>query len=370
MAKNYYDILGVDKKANKDEIKKAFYKKAHAHHPDKNGGDDKTFKEVNEAYQILSDDSKRKQYDTFGTAGNQAGGFNYGGQSYGGQNPFEGFDFSGFGFGGGQQGNVHFDFGDIGDIFGDAFGFGGGRARRSKKASDMQTTISITLEEAYTGVDKKFAYARNVKCTTCKGDGAEPGSKIVTCKTCDGKGTVKSQKKTIFGTFASSTECTACDGTGKMPEKACHTCKGKGIEHKKEEIVIPIPEGIENGETLVLKGFGDNQKDMQPGDLYVNISVAPHKVFKRQRMDLILETKLSIADILLGKDILVKDLAGKDLKLKVDELTNPQKEIIFKGKGMKKVSRYGDLIVVPELTLPHKLSSKARELLEQLKSEL
>lgn len=366
MAKNYYDVLGVSKEASKDEIKKAFYKKAHQHHPDKNGGDDKTFKEVNEAYQVLSDDAKKKQYDTFGTTGNQAGGFNYGGQ-----NPFEGFDFSGFGFGGGQQGNVHFDFGDIGDIFGEAFGFGGGgRTRRARRAADMQTTIQITLEEAYTGIDKKFSYTRNVKCATCKGNGAAEGSKIVNCKTCDGKGSVKSQKKTIFGTFATSSECTTCEGTGKVPEKACPTCKGKGIERKKEEIIIPIPEGVENGETLVLKGFGDNQKDMEAGDLYVQIIVSAHKTFERDRNNLYTKVEINVADMLLGKKITLKGLDGKDLNIEIPELTNPQKQLVMRGKGMKKGGRQGDLIVTLDLHLPRNMSRNVREQLEKLRGEL
>lgn len=369
MAKNYYDILGVSKSATKDEIKKAFYKKAHAHHPDKNGGDDKIFKEVNEAYQTLSDDSKRKQYDTFGTTGNQ-GGFNYGGQ-YSGQNPFEGFDFSGFGFGGGQQGNVHFDFGDIGDIFGEAFGFGGGgRSRRPSKAADMQTTIQVTLEEAFIGLDKKFNYIRNIKCTNCKGSGAAEGAKIINCKTCDGKGSVKTQKKTIFGTFASSSVCNTCNGSGKVPEKICSSCKGKGIERKSEEVIIPIPEGVENGETLVLKGYGDNQKDMQSGDLYVQISVARHKTFERRGMNLYTNLDINVADMLLGKKITLKGLDGKDLEINIPELNNPQKELIVRGKGMRKGSRSGDLIVGLNLILPKHLSRNLREQLENLRKEL
>jgi molecular chaperone DnaJ len=364
MAKNYYDILGVAKGANKEEIKKAFYKKAHAHHPDKNGGDDKTFKEVNEAYQVLSDDSKRKQYDTYGTTGNQAGGFG------GGQNPFDGFDFSGFGFGGGQ-GNVHFDFGDIGDIFGEAFGFGGGgRARRSSKAADMQTTIEITLEDAYTGVSREFTYKRNVKCHTCKGSGAAEGSKMVTCKTCDGKGSVKTQRKTILGTFASSSECPTCEGAGKVPEKVCETCKGKGIEQKKEEVNIPIPQGVENGETLILKGYGDNQKDMQSGDLYIQIIIAPHKVFKRQGLNLYTNISINTADMLLGREVKLTGLDGNELLVNIPELSNPQKELTLRGKGMKKNGREGDLITSLDLHLPRTLSKSAREQLEKIRKEL
>jgi curved DNA-binding protein len=298
MAKSYYEILGVDKKATKDEVKKAFYKKAHAHHPDKNGGDDKEFKQVNEAYQTLSDDSKRAQYDRFGTSGSNAGqgagGF---GGFGGGQNPFEGFDFSNFqgGFGG-QNGNVEFD---LSDLFGDAFGFG---RRRKMKGDDMQTTLSITLEEAYNGVTKK-------------------------------------------------------------------------IKTKKGEVDIPLPAGVESSETFVLKGYGAEEKDLPNGDLYIKVNVATHKIYQRQRLNLYMNLSLKMTDIMLGKKIEIDSLKminGKAEKIEIEikELTNPQKEIIVKGKGMKKGSQTGDLVIYVILEMPKHLSKSARKILEDLKEEI
>jgi molecular chaperone DnaJ len=240
MSKDYYKILGVDKKASKDEIKKAFYKLAHQHHPDKNGGDDKKFKEVNEAYQVLSDDKKRAQYDQFGSAGPGGSGFN--GQAYGG-NPFEGFDFSGGGF--------QFDFGDMGDIF-DMFG-GGSSRRRPTKGEDLQVMVEVTAAESFTGVSRKIIYNRHATCEVCHGDGAKPGTKKHNCKKCDGKGVINSTKKTIFGSFAQQSVCDVCGGSGRIPDVKCDNCKGQGIKMKKEEVSIPIPKDVKDMEDRLVK---------------------------------------------------------------------------------------------------------------------
>lgn len=277
MSKDYYKILGVSKGAGKEEIKKAFYKLAHQHHPDKNGGDDKKFKEVNEAYQVLSDDKKRAQYDQFGTTG-PAGG------SYQG-NPFEGFDFSGFGNGQGFQ----FDFGDMGDMF-DMFGGGGKRTRRTQ-GEDLQVLVEITFAESYLGSSKKIIYNRHAECPTCKGEGAKPGTKLNECKKCSGKGVIITNKKTIFGNFAQQSTCPDCEGYGKIPEHKCTDCKGAGVKMKKEELEIKIPEGIEKGQQILMRGYGEGVKNGTTGDLYIIVQIKKPKHITKKAKELLEELK-------------------------------------------------------------------------------
>jgi molecular chaperone DnaJ len=283
MSKDYYKVLGVDKKASKEEIKKAFYKLAHQHHPDKNGGDDKKFKEVNEAYQVLNDEKKRAQYDQFGSAGPQGGGY-----QYQGGNPFEGFDFSNFGFGG-QNGNVHFDFsGDAGDIFGDMFGFGGrSKTKKQRRGEDLQTLLEITLTESILGAKKKIHFTRNAKCETCSGSGAKPGADKKECKKCTGKGTILTQKKTIFGNFQTQTECPDCEGFGKTFSEKCTECKGSGIKIKKEEVEVNIPEGVENGTQFSMRGMGETAPRGESGDLYIILKIKKNKHLTKKAKELL-----------------------------------------------------------------------------------
>ncbi len=300
MAKDYYKTLGVDKKASKDEIKKAFYKLAHQHHPDKNGGKDEKFKEVNEAYQTLSDDSKRHQYDTFGSGG--GGGFG-GGQQQGnpfGGGGFEGFDFSGFGGGGNS---FSFDFGDL---------FGQQGSQRRSKGEDLQVLIEVSLEEVFKGTTKKLVYSRTAKCETCKGDGAKPGTGLSKCKTCDGKGKTTKVSKTIFGNFQSQAICPECDGVGKIPDTKCVDCRGLGIKQKKEEINVPIHAGVEDGENLVMRGYGEAAKNSESGDLYIQIRIKPEK-------NLIIKNKTLYAKVNLKKG---EFLTERQKKL-IEELENP-----------------------------------------------
>ena len=233
MKKDYYEILGVDKKSSKDDIKRAFRTLAHKYHPDKKTGDDAKFKEINEAYSVLSDDQKRAQYDQFGQAG-PAGGF--GGANAGG---FGGFDFSQFTQGGGGSG---FEF-DFGDIFGDVFG--GGRRQQTKRGRDISIDIELTFEESVFGVERTVLLNKVSKCDTCGGSGAEKGSDMTTCNTCNGKGTLREVKKTFFGQFETTSTCDTCHGTGKVPKVKCHTCGGQGIYKKESEIKVKIPAGIE-----------------------------------------------------------------------------------------------------------------------------
>lgn len=271
MSKDYYKILGIDKGASKDEIKKAFYKLAHKYHPDKKEGDEAKFKEVNEAYQTLSDDQKRAQYDRFGSNYQNMGG-GQGGAGFGG---FEGFDFSGFG----QNGGMEFD---LNDIFSDFFG-GGGRAQ-ARRGRDLQTEINITFTEAILGVNKKITITKNNECEVCHGKGAKKGTKMETCKTCNGKGKIHEVKRTILGNINNTRMCESCFGEGEIPKEVCDECRGKGILKKTEEINIPVPAGINNGETLRMSGQGEAVFKGTKGDLYIKINIKiPHKISSKAR---------------------------------------------------------------------------------------
>jgi molecular chaperone DnaJ len=281
--KDYYKVLGVNKSASKDEIKKAFYKLAHQHHPDKNKGDDKKFKEVNEAYQVLSDDKKRAHFDQFGTNPGATGnaGAGSGGQ-YGGFNAsdFGGFDFSQFGFGGGN-GGFHFEFNgqDFSDMFGNSsWGGGGGRSKRKQVGEDLQVTIEIGVAESYLGTTKKIVYNRHVKCTTCSGSGGQPGSKKHNCKKCNGKGSVVTTKRTIFGNMQQQSICPDCEGMGEVYDTKCSDCRGMGINMKKEEVEAKFPEGVQNGQQLVMRGHGEfAPHGGEAGDLYIVVRVKQHR---------------------------------------------------------------------------------------------
>lgn len=366
--KDYYKILGVNKTASKDEIKKAFYKLAHQHHPDKNSGDDKKFKEINEAYQVLSDDKKRAHFDQFGTnpgaSGNPGQGYSYGGGNagYGG---FEGFDFSGFGNG---QGGFQFDFGDMGDIF-DMFGGSGRKGGRRRAGEDLQILVQISLAESYTGINKKIVYNRNAKCSTCNGEGTKPGTKKISCKKCGGNGVVNTTKKTIFGNFQQQTLCPDCVGEGKIPEHRCVDCKGEGIKIKKEEISVPIPEGVEDGEQLILRGYGEVERGGEAGDLYVVVKVETDKKFVRKGLNLSTKIDLKLSDLILGSRLIIKDVLNKDLEVTIPANHNPKESISIKGAGMRRSNRSGDLILDIHLDVPKHLSKKSKELLEELKRE-
>ena len=277
MSKDYYNVLGVDKKASKEEIKKAFYKLAHKYHPDKKDGNEAKFKEVNEAYQVLSDDAKRAKFDQFGAGFENMGG---GGAGYG-QGGFGGFDFSGFG----QQGGGDFDFGNLNDIFSDFFnGGGGGQRPQARRGRDISTEIGITFSDSILGLERKIVIKKTSKCKICNGNGAKVGTKMEKCKTCNGQGQVYEIKRTMFGNIQSAKVCQACLGIGEIPKEICTNCKGAGVLHKEEEISVSIPSGIRNGETVRLKGAGEAIKSGTTGDLYIKINVKmPSKISKRAR---------------------------------------------------------------------------------------
>ncbi len=356
MAKDYYEVLGVDKRATKDDIKKAFRKLAHKYHPDKGTGDESKFKEVTEAYAVLSDDKRRREYDAYGQA------FPGGGAGAGG-NPFAGFDFSQFqqGFG---QGGVEFDFGDI---FGDMFG--GRSAQRAPRGRDISIDIEVPFNDAAFGTNRTVLIAKVSVCNLCRGSGAKPGTELDTCKTCNGSGRVHETRNSILGQFTSVRTCPACEGTGKIPKEKCPECKGHGVYRKQEEIKINIPAGIDNGEMIRLPGQGEAVKAGTAGDLYVKVHVKPHPVFRRDGANLVMTLPVKLTDALLGTTVSIESLEGKTLEIKVPAMKRAEELLRVAGKGISLEGTRGDLIIRLEVALPQKLSGKAKKTLEELKSE-
>jgi molecular chaperone DnaJ len=356
MAKDYYNVLGVDKKATQDDIKTAFRKLAHKHHPDK-GGTEEKFKEITEAYSVLSDEKKRREYDAYGQA--FPGGAPQGGQGFGG------FDFNGFqqGFG---QGGVEFDFGDI---FGDIFG-GRGQQNRTPRGRDISIDLEIPFKDAVFGTTRTVLIAKVSTCDLCKGNGAKPGTELETCKTCNGAGQVHETRNSILGQFTSVRTCVACEGLGKIPKEKCPECKGQGIKRKEVEIKITVPLGIDNGEMIRLPQQGEAVKTGVAGDLYVKIHVKPHPTFRRDGSNLLMNLPVKMTDALLGTTVSIETLEGKTLEVTIPPMKKAEEHLRVAGKGIpSEGTRRGDLIIRLEVALPHKLSSKAKKVVEDLKSE-
>lgn len=363
MSKDYYNILGVNKGASKDEIKKAFYKLAHKYHPDKKEGNESKFKEVNEAYQVLSDDSKRSKYDQFGSGFENMGQE----QGYGGfrQGGFEGFDFSGF-----QNGSADFDFGNLNDIFSDFFtgGMGGGRTQ-ARRGRDISTEIQISFSESVFGTSRKVLITKTSNCATCSGTGAKPGTKMETCKYCNGQGKIREAKRTILGTISSTKICEECLGSGEVPKEKCENCKGKGVLRREEEISINIPAGMRDGEMIRMSGMGEAITKGTAGDLYIKVNVASHAIFKREGNDLVMNLDLKLSDALLGTEYPIQTLDGQ-ISVKIPEGVSINEILRVKGKGIPfSKNKRGDLLIKLKIKLPSKISRKSRELIEQLKKE-
>jgi len=369
--KNYYEILGVDKKASKDDIKKAFRKLAHKYHPDKGGTDEAKFKEITEAYSVLNDDKRRREYDTYGQA--FAGGPSTGSGQTG--SPFGGFDFSQF-----QQGFGNVDFSDIfSDIFsaggGSAFGggdiFGGGRATRSRtpRGRDISIDLEIPFRDAVFGTTRTVLIAKVSTCATCNGSGAKPGAGLETCATCNGSGRVRETRNSIFGQFTSVRACAICDGSGKIPKEKCPECKGRGIRRKEEEITVNIPSGIDNGEMIRMPQRGEAIKTGVAGDLYVKIHVKPHPTFHREGSNLVMRLPVKLTDALLGTTASIETLEGKTLEVKIPPMKRVEESLRIAGRGVPISHNRGDLIIHLETALPNKLSGKAKKAVEDLKTE-
>ena len=362
MSKDYYNILGINKGASKDEIKKAFYKLAQKHHPDKKGGDEKKFKEANEAYQILSDDGKRAKYDQFGAGFENmgGGGYNPGAQGFGG---FGGFDFSGF------QGGSNADF-DLNDIFSDFFGgsMGGGRSQ-ARRGRDISTEIQINFRDSVFGIDRKILITKTSNCVTCGGKGAKAGTKMETCKKCNGQGQIREAKRTILGTISSTKVCDTCLGSGEIPKEVCASCHGAGVLRREEEIALNVPAGIRDGEMIRMSGMGEAVSKGTTGDLYIKINVTSHPVFKREGHDLVMNLNIKLSDALLGMEYPIETLDG-NIKVKIPEGVSVNEILRVREKGVPVgKGKRGDLLIKLHIKMPSKLSRKSRELIEKLKEE-
>ncbi len=358
MSKDYYQTLGVDKSATKDEIKKAFRKLAHEYHPDKKGGNETKFKELNEAYSVLSDDSKRSQYDTFGSGnmgGSQSGGF-------GGGQGFDGFDFSGF-QGGFQQGNgVEFD---LGDIFGEFFG--GGR-RRAPRGRDISVDITLSFEESIFGVQRTIILNKVSVCDTCGGSGAKRGSVQNTCSTCNGKGKIQEMRRSIIGSFSTTKVCETCHGFGKVPKEKCETCNGRGTLKRNKDIKAAIPAGIEDGQVLSMRGQGEAVTGGTSGDLYIKVHVEQHNLFSKEGNNLVMDLHVKLSDALLGVRTDIKTLDGT-ITLTIPEGVNFFEVLRVKGKGVPYThGKRGDLLARIIIDMPKKMSKEAKKAVEELRT--
>lgn len=348
MAKDYYKILDVDKSASQDDIKRAFRKLAHQHHPDK-GGEEAKFKEINEAYQILSDEKKRAQYDQFG------------GAAFDGTGNFNGGGFGGFG----GQGFDPSMFGDLGDLFGNMFGGGTSGGRRAK-GGDLALDVTLTFKESVFGVEKEIPLTKNFNCERCAGLGAEPGTGMKKCHTCNGQGYVIGTQRTVFGTMQTRNACSTCHGRGEVPEKSCTTCHGSGVTHGRKTIRVDIPAGVEDSVQIRVRGQGEAIGAVgEPGDLYLRIHVTPDPRFVREGDTIYLTKRVGFTQAALGDEVEVDTVDGK-VNMKIPPGTQAGDELRLRGKGVAHGRGRGDQIVIIQVVTPKKLGRKERELLESL----
>lgn len=361
MAKNYYEILGIPKSASADEIKKAFRTLAHKYHPDKKTGDAEKFKELNEAYSVLSNEKKRTEYDSYGRVFNESGGNGSTQGGFQGGAGFEGFDFSQFqnGFQGNFQG---FDFGDI---FGDIFGGGQGRGR--VRGRDISIDIEIPFSESIFGTERKILFKKTATCNTCSGSGAKAGSEMIICSTCNGKGQIHETKRSFMGAFSSVTTCSSCRGGGKMPKDKCQTCHGHGVHERQEEISVTIPAGMNDGEMIRMTGAGEAVAGGTSGDLYIKVHIKSHPDFKKEGANLVTDLKVKLTDAILGAEYTIKTLDG-DLSVSIPEGVSFGEILRVKGKGVVVgKGKRGDLLIKVSIQLPSKLSRESKKIIEELR---
>lgn len=355
-AKDYYDILGVPRTASAEEIKKAFRKQARKHHPDA-GGSEERFKELNEAYEVLSDPEKRKQYDQYG-------------RYFAGGTPPGGAGAAGAGWPG--TGGFSYETVDVGDLFGDlfsGFGVGAGTGRRTsaRRGADLQYDLTLSFEEALKGVSTKVDVKRSETCATCKGTGARPGTSPTTCPTCSGTGHVTQGQ----GLFGFSRTCPRCGGTGKVVEHPCATCKGKGTVVKVKPLTINIPPGVTDGGKLRFAGKGEPGTGGAPaGDLYVVTHIRPHPYYSRDGADVVMDLPVTIAEAALGAEVTVPAPDGTKVKLKIPPGTSDGKVLRVPGKGAPKLKGKGtgDLKVRVKVVVPTKLTAEQKELLKRFEA--
>ncbi|MBI2984400.1 MAG: molecular chaperone DnaJ [Candidatus Kerfeldbacteria bacterium] len=358
MAEDYYQLLGVDRQASAEEIKRAFRAKAHQHHPDKATGDTEAFKRINEAYQVLSDPAKRRQYDQFGTTFDQAGRGGFGG--------FQDF-------GGSQWSNVNVDFGDFGDLFGDLFGLGGSRRTRPSAArgQDIEAQVTISFRQAIFGGQETIELKHHRPCARCGGVGAEPGTGRQTCSTCQGTGQVQQAQRTFLGTFQSVATCPTCQGEGRVVGTPCRTCRGDGRQLKTERLNVKIPAGIRRGQRIRLAGQGEaGRRGVTAGDLYLVVEVEPDREFERQDDDILSTIEIPISTATLGGAVEVKTIDGP-VSWKIPAGTPSGKAFNIRGHGVPHLrgSGRGDHRVTVNVRIPGKLSTRAKKLFRELADE-
>ena len=366
--RDYYEVLGVNKNATDDELKKAYRKLAKKYHPDANPDNKKEaeekFKEVNEAYETLSDPQKRRMYDQFGADGPQGFG---GGQGPFGQGGYYSYSSSGF--------NGFDDFGDLGDIFSSFFGGGfGGRASSRKqngprKGADLNLRMEITFEQAFSGVEKEITVTRNETCDNCHGTGAKPGTSVTKCTMCNGTGQVTQVQNTILGQMQTRRTCTACHGTGEVIKEPCDICHGRGTVRKQPRIKVKIPAGIDDNQTVVLRGEGEpGEKGGPKGDLYITVRIKKHSIFTRSGNNVMCEVPITITQATLGADLEIPMVDGTKEIYKIPDGTQTGTKFVIKNKGFKSVnsSSVGDFVFTVKVQTPKKLTKEQRELLVQL----
>ena len=350
--RDYYQVMGVSKSDSEEEIRKAFRKKAMEYHPDRNKNADaeEKFKEINEAYQVLSNSTKRSQYDLYGRAGvSSNGGFD---------RPFEGFDV----------------FGGFGDIFDSFFGdVSGRRTRDAQRGRDVQQRVVLSFEESVFGAERQVEITRQEKCQRCSGEGNEPGTSINTCRTCRGSGRVRRAQRSLFGQFSQITPCTTCRGAGKVIQTHCTSCRGDGMERRKRKISVTIPAGVESGMQVRLTGEGDVGRDGGgSGNLYIHVDVQDHPLFTREGHDLVYQLGINLAEATLGSEKLVPTLGETEATIRVPAGTQPGTEFRIRGKGVPRLDngRRGDLRILVNLQVPRSVTPQQRKLLEELAESL
>ena len=353
--RDYYEVLGVQKGATEEEIKKAYKKMARKYHPDLNPGDkdaEEKFKEVNEAYEVLSDSEKKARYDQFGFAGVDPN-FGAGGGGYGG--------------------GAGFDFGDLGDIFGSFFGggFGGGQTRRNPNApqrgESIRMNLTISFEEAAFGCEKELELDRYESCETCHGSGAAPGTSPETCPDCGGSGVVQTRRQTPMGVFASTAPCSRCGGRGKIIKEPCKDCRGSGMVRRRRKIQASVPAGIDNGQTISIRGQGHAGKNGGPeGDLLVTITVRPHELFRREGTSVLCEAPITFPQAVLGAELEIPTIDGK-VKYDIPEGTQSGTTFRLKGKGIPALNGRGrgDQYVTVYIETPRNLNREQKEALKK-----
>ncbi len=353
MAKDLYNILGLSRDASPDEVKRAYRRLSKEWHPDKHKGEKQAedrFKEINEAYEVLSNPERKQMYDQFGTTGNGGPqGFN-----------FNGFDFGGF------QGGI-----DLGDIFGSFFG-GARQKTASQEGGDREVELTIDMAEVMHGAQKKMSIRHLVSCDACGGSGGEPGSNIVTCTTCGGTGQVTTTVQSFFGAIRQQAQCTVCGGSGKVPEKSCRRCEGEGRREETEDITINIPAGIATGQTLRVRGKGDaGRRGAQAGDLFVFVRVRSDPRFAREGADMLATVSIPVVDVILGSAVTIETMHGPE-KVKIPAGTQHGQVFRLRGKGLPVLgtSRFGDHYVTVHVDIPKKLSKKEKSILEEWKKSM